>query len=142
MHTVAVDILGSLPVTPQGNCYVLVVMDYFTKLAETFSIPDQEAKTIAAQLVDDFFLRFSPPEHFHSDQGRQFESTLVAEICKCLGIKKTRTTAYHPQSDRLVERFNHTLQNMLAMMLESYPTMWENHWPPCCIAHTSPHQQA
>ena len=44
------------------------------------------------KLTEEFFLRFSPPEQLHSDQGRNFESALIAEICKLLGIKKSALT--------------------------------------------------
>ena len=59
-------------------------------------------------------LPFSPPEQLHSDQGKQFESDLLKEICKLLHVEKTRTTPYHPQCDGLIERFNRTLLSMLA----------------------------
>jgi transposase InsO family protein len=72
MQIVAVDILGPLPNCPAGNRYVLVAMDYFTKWAEAYAIPNQEATTVANKLVNEMFLRFSPPEQLHSDQGRQF----------------------------------------------------------------------
>ena len=96
-------------------------MDYFTKWAEAYPVPNQEAATIANKLVNEMFLRFSSPEQLHSDQGRQFESALVREVCKCLDIRKTRTTPYHPQCDGLVERFNRTLLNMLATTTSEYP---------------------
>ena len=91
---------------------------------EVLAIPNQEASTVAEKLVDEVFLRFSPPEQLHSDQRRQFESTLMAEICKILQIKKTRTTPYHPQCDGLVERFNRTLLSMLATSTENHPYYW------------------
>ena len=50
-------------------------------------IPDQEATTVVQKLVDEMFCRFSPPEQLHSDQGAQFESKLMKEICKTLHIK-------------------------------------------------------
>ena len=106
MQVVAVDILGPLPETEQGNRYVLVAGDYFTKWVESYAIPDQEATTVAQKLTDEMFCRFSPPEQLHSDQGKPFESKLVEEICKLLQVKKTRTTPYHPQCDSMVERFN------------------------------------
>ena len=84
MQVVAVDILGPLPETEQGNRYVLVAGDYFTKWVESYAIPDQEATTVAQKLTDEMFCRFSPPEQLHSDQGKQFESKLVEEICKLL----------------------------------------------------------
>lgn len=99
MLIIAVDILGPLPMTRNGNSYVLVATDDFTRWVEVYAIPDQGAGTVAQKLVDELFCRFSPPELLHSDQGRQFESELVAEVCKLLQIHKIRITTYHPQSD-------------------------------------------
>ena len=72
MQVVAVDIMGPLPETDDGNKYVLVVVDYFTRWTEAYGIRNQEAATVAKKLVDEVFCRFSPPEQLHSDQGRQF----------------------------------------------------------------------
>ena len=106
MQVVGVDIMGPLPESENGNLYVLVASDYFTKWVEVYAIPNQEVITVAKKLTDEMFCRFSPPEQLHSDQGRQFESELMKKICKILNIRKTRTTPYHPQCDSLVERFN------------------------------------
>ena len=84
-------------------------MDYFTKWPEAYAVPDQTASTMAGKLVTEMFCRFGAPEELHSDQGRNFEAEVFSEVCKRLGIKKTRTTPLHPQSDGLVERFNRTL---------------------------------
>ena len=94
----AVDLLGPLPESEKGNSYVMVVGDYYTRWMEALAIPNQETSTVAEKLVDEAFLRFSPTEQLHSDQGRQFESTLMAEICKILRIKKTRTTPTIPSA--------------------------------------------
>eukprot|EP00731_Ephydatia_muelleri_P005736 Em0002g1912a len=53
-----------------------------------------------------------------ADQGKNFQAKILKEICTLLDIKKTRTTAYHPQSDGLVERFNRTLLSMLSMVVQ------------------------
>lgn len=113
MQTIDTDILGPFPDSSSGNRYILIAMDYSTRWAEAYAIPNQETVIVADKLVSNVFLRFSPPEQLHSDQGRQFESALLQEICRCLGIHKTCTTPYHPQSDGLVERFNCTLLTML-----------------------------
>ena len=96
LQLVAMDIMGPFPESEAGNTHILVVADYFTRWTEAYAIPNQEAVTVAKKLTEEFFLRFSPPEQLHSDQGRNFESALIAEICKLLGIKKSRTTPYHP----------------------------------------------
>ena len=83
--------------------------DYFIKWLEAWAIPNQEAKTIAQQLLNEMFLRFSLQDRLHSDQGHQFESNIMEELCRLLQIEKTRTTPYHPQGDGLVERANWTI---------------------------------
>ena len=137
MQIVAADLLGPLPESENGNSYILVVADYFTRWMEAFPLPNQEATTVANKLVDDVFLRFSIPEQLHTDQGRQFESQLLHEVCKLLNIHKTRTTPYHPQSDGLVERFNRTLLNMLSTCAYNHPFDWEHHLRKVCMAYNS-----
>lgn len=131
MQLIAMDIMGPFPDSPGGNTHILVVSDYFTRWTEAYPIPNQEATTVANKLVNEFF-RFSPPEQLHSDQGHNFESEVIAEVCKLLGIIKSRTP-YHPQSDGLVERFNKTLLNMLATAVEERPFQWEGHLRRLCF---------
>ena len=137
MQVVAVDILGPLPESESGNSYILVAGDYFTKWMEAYPIPKQEAITIAKVLVDEMFCRFSPPEQLHSDQGRQFESSIMKEVCEILGIRKSRTSPYHPQCDGLVERFNRTLLSMLAMTTKNHPFNWENQIRKVCMSYNT-----
>jgi transposase InsO family protein len=127
MERIAVDIMGPLPVTNHGNRYLLVAMDYFTKWPEAYAVPDQEAKTVATVLVREFICRFGTPLELHSDQGRNFESELIKEICEILGINKTRTTPYHPQSDGMVERYNRTLATQLSMFVNENHSDWDEH---------------
>ena len=136
MQIVAVNIMGPLPETSSGNRYVLAASDYFTCWVEAYGIPNQEAITVADKLVGEMFCRFSPPDQLHSDQGKQFESNLIAKICALLQIKKSRTTPYHPQGNGLVERFNRTLLNMLSTIVKN-----ELNWEQCiqnvCLAYNS-----
>ena len=120
MVLIAVDILGLLPESFAGNSYVLVIGDYFTKWMEVYPIANQDAITVN-KLVNEFICRFSVPKQLHSDQGAQFESRVVAEVCKLLHIDKTRTTLYHPQSDGLIERFNRMLVQVLATCTDNPP---------------------
>lgn len=137
MQMVATDILGPFPESETGNSYILVATDYFTRWAEAYPIPDQEATTVAKKLTNEMFLRFSPPEQLHCDQGRQFESRLMAEVCKLLHIQKSRTTAYHPQSDGLAERWNRTLLGMLATCVGEHPENWEEYVNKACMAYNT-----
>ena len=86
MQIVAVDIVGPISPSTTGNTYIVVASDYFTRWVEAYAIPNQEAVTVATKLVDEFFCRFSVPEQLHSDQGRQFESGVMQEVCCLLKI--------------------------------------------------------
>ena len=65
----------------------------------------------------------------------------LQEICKILGITKTRTTPYHPQSDGMIERFNRTILNMLSTVVSDDEYNWDLHLPTLMLAyHTSRHE--
>jgi transposase InsO family protein len=89
-------------------------MDYLTKWPEVFPARDQSALTIAKILVEHIVCRHGVPAELLLDRGANFLSGLLHNVNTLLGIKKTNTTAYHPQTDGLVERFNRTLLDMLA----------------------------
>ena len=137
MERVAIDVLGPLPLTEKGNKYLLIAMDYFTKWPEAFAIPNQEATTVAKVLVEEFFCRFGVPLEIHSDQGRNFESTVFQEVCKLLRVNKTRTTPLHPQSDGMVERMNRTLEAQLAIFINENQTDWDEYVPLLLMAYRS-----
>ena len=63
----------------------------------------------------------------HSDQGSNFESQVFKEMCKLLGLHKTRTTSLRPQSDGMVERFNATIENMLASFVSENQKDWDEY---------------
>ena len=81
MERIAMDILGPLPETYQGNKYVLCIGNYFTKWMEAIPLPDQEARTIAEALIESIICRFGIPLQIHTDQGRNFQSALLLELC-------------------------------------------------------------
>ena len=115
----AVDVL-QVPVSSRGNRYLLVIQDYFTKWAEAIPMPNQTAECIAGILID-LFSRFGIPEILYSDQGANFESTMIRRVCAAFGITKSRTTAYHPQGD---ECFNRTLLQLLWCYTEQNGIVW------------------
>ena len=102
---VGVDVL-QMPRTRSGKQYVVVFVDHFTKWPEVYATSNQEALTIAKLLVERIVLTHSVPRQLLSDRGTNFTSTLMSEVYRLLGIKKIYTTAYHPQTDGTVERFN------------------------------------
>lgn len=126
MELVCVDFL-TLEKSKGGIENVLVVTDHFSRYAQAYPTKDQKASTVAKTLWKNFFCRFGFPAKLHADQGRNFESTVVKELCKCTGIKKTHTTPYHPQGNGTTERFNRTLMNMLGTLEPHLKPRWHEH---------------
>ena len=123
---IAVDIL-EVPVSQHNNRYLLVIQDYMTKWAEAVPIPNQTAARITTELVK-VFSRYGIPDILHSDQGRNFESTILSQTLEAFGVTKSRTTAYHPAGDGLVERFNRSLLQMLRAYVQQHND-WEKYLP-------------
>ncbi|MEW8548469.1 MAG: reverse transcriptase domain-containing protein, partial [Candidatus Thiodiazotropha sp.] len=132
---IAMDVVGPLPVTEAGNKYILVISDYFTKWPEAFALKDHKAETIARVLVDEVICRHGVPRSIHTDQGRDFESNLLKHVCELLEIEKTRTTAYHPESDGLVERLNKTLVTMLRSCVDEDQKNWDTLLPKILLGY-------
>ena len=138
---IGMDIAGPFPTTDRDSRYILVVTCAFSKWVETFAIPNQEASTIASVLVDQLFSRYGCPSVIHTDQGRNFEANLMKDIFNHLGIKKTRTSGYHPQGNGLVERFNKTVCSMLSMFVADDQRDWDLFLPKVTFAYnTSVHE--
>jgi hypothetical protein len=73
-------VAGPFPRGDQGNRYLLIAIDYFTKWPEVHAIPNQESSTVEEAVVTNFFLRFRIPLELHSDQGHNFEFRLLQEL--------------------------------------------------------------
>ena len=111
-----VDLVGPLP-TADGCSHLLTVVDRSTRWPDAFPITDTTAATCARTLLAGWVARFGVPETITSDRGAQFTSSLWRSICSLLGINHQQTTAYHPQSNGLVERFHRRLKDSLRARL-------------------------
>ena len=112
---------------------VLVITDHFTRYALAYPSKTQTAQATARILWDNFICHYGFPERFISDQGRNFESDLIKQLCKIAGVKKVHTTPYHPQGNGQCERFNSTLCNMLGTLSEEEKSDWKSHLG--CMTH-------
>ena len=137
---VGVDIL-EMPPTERENRYIVVFMDYLTKWVEAFPTADQTSETIAHLLVERIICQHGAPKELLSDRGPNLLSNLILDICDLMGMKKTNTTAYHPQTDGLVENFNRTLRAMIAKHSRKFGRDWDVYLPQLLFAYrTKPHE--
>ena len=132
LELVHMDYLSLEP--SKGNIEnVLVITDHFTRYALAHPSKTQRAQATARILWDNFICHYGFPEKLISDQGRNFESDLIKELCKIAGVKKVHTTPYHPQGNGQCERFNSTLCNILGTLSEEEKSDWKSHLG--CITH-------
>ena len=114
MELWTMGIVGPLPGTAQGHQYILVMSDHFTKWVEAVPLANQKAETVAGAFVENVVARHGVPVKLLMDQGSNFESELMKEVFRILGILKLRTLAYHPQTGEKVELFNRTLKTIIS----------------------------
>ena len=135
---VGVDIIRYV-MSRAGNQYAVVFVDYLTKWPEVYPVPDH---TIARLLVEEFIPRHGVPSELLSNRGTAFLSKLMADVYELTGIHKLNTTAYHPQTDGLVERFHRTLTNMLAKVVDQSGDNWDAKLPYVLFAYRASVQES
>jgi len=137
---ISLDVTGPHPKSASGKCFILTVLDHFTKWAEAFPITTHTAPVVAKILAEQVFSRFGIPLQILTDQGKEFESVLLFELCKALQIDKLRTSSYHPSTNGALERFHRTLNSMMAKTVSDSQRDWDLCLPMVMAAYrASPH---
>ena len=139
LELLCIDYL-SLESSKGGFQNILVLTDHFTRYAQAFPTKNQTAKTTAEVLFNQFIVHNGFPQRIHSDQGANFQSRLIKELCHIAGIEKSRTTPYHSMGNGMCERFNRTLLGMLGTLTPDQKTSWKSHVAP--LVHAFNYQTA
>ena len=111
-----VDVVGPLPPS-NGFTHLFTIVDRYTRWPEAIPVSDTSTSALCSALLHNWVARFGLPRLITSDRGSQFTSALWAKMSATLGMQLTTTTAYHPQSNGLVERMHRRLKEALKARL-------------------------
>ena len=110
-HHVHVDLVGPLPPS-EGSVYLLTCIDRFTRWPEAIPLPNCSSETVAKAFLERWVSQFGCPAVVTTDRGSHFEASFNKLLCT-LGCRHARTTAYHPESNGIIERFHRQLKAAL-----------------------------
>ncbi len=131
---IGVDVVGPVERSQKGNRFILVICDYATRYPEAYPIREVTASQVATVRLH-FFSHVGIAKEILTDQGTNFMSHTLQQVYQLLGIKRVRTTPYHPQTDGLVERFNQTLKSMLNKFVSETGKDWDKWLPYLLFAY-------
>lgn len=134
---VGLDLLGPFPLSQAGNRWIAVATDYATRYAITRALPTSCATEVADFLLHAVILHHGASRQLVTDRGRYFLSQVIDDLLRSCCTKPNLTTAYHPQTNGLTERFNKTLTDMLAMYVSADHHDWDVLLPYVTFAYNS-----
>lgn len=134
---IGMDFLGPFVKSKRGHRYVLVMTDYHSKWVEAVACPAATAAEAAQAFVEQVVLRHGAPAKIITDRGKHFISTFIEEVFRAMGSNHVTTTAYHPQTNGLCERFNRTLADMLSMYVSTDHRDWDEFLPYVVFGYNS-----
>jgi transposase InsO family protein len=140
MEVVSIDLQGPFPESAKGNRYIATIVCQMSGWPEAFAIPDKRADTVANVLLSHFLPTHSVPEVLISDNGTEFCNEVLDYLAKKMGIKRIRTSPYHPEANGRCERLHRTLNDIIAKRVSKNQLDWEDHIPAALWAiRTSTH---
>ncbi|GFX51442.1 uncharacterized protein TNCV_3103751 [Trichonephila clavipes] len=95
-ETLAIDLFGPLSESKDGKRWILISEDCTTKWVELFALPNATAKECSITLIEEVLLRYDIPRPLISDNGTQFVSAVMQQICYLLNIHQSLIPVYHP----------------------------------------------
>ena len=137
LESLAIDILGPLPKTKTGKRFLLVITDRFKKLTQVVALRTTTAYTVATAFCDAWVFKYGVPRSLLSDNGPQFNANFFQSVCRVLGITNLYTSAYHPQTNGQVERWNRTIASMLRNYVKEHQDDWDVYVGPLTYAYNS-----
>ena len=124
-ETIHVDIVGPLPMC-DTHSYILSIVDRFSRWPVAIPMQGISSKECAQALLKGWIQFYGTPISIVTDRGRQFTSSLWTELCQLMGATHNMTTAYHPQSNGMIERFHRQIKASLMAKANKNPRWVED----------------
>ncbi len=105
--------IGQLPITENGNRFILTVIDYYSKWAEVYTLPNHKVETVGACIVRNWIAQHDIPLRLHSDNALEFRGHVIKQLKQMLSVKGTFTSPYRPQLNGLCEHMNQMIENII-----------------------------
>ena len=137
MELVAADLIGPLVESPEGNKYILSMIDHATCWAECYPIKNKTSHEVWKKLTREFFPRHGYVSTLLTDRGLEFGAEALTSYLKDLGIEHRRTTSYHPEANGKCERLNATIKKVIARLVNNNRSAWEDQLGPALMAYNN-----
>jgi hypothetical protein len=92
---------------------ILVVVDRFTKMSHLIPIKKKDSSTVARAYLQNVWKYHGFPEHVMTDTDSTFTGSFFTDLYNYLGLKRSMSTAYHPQTDGQTEWINQGIESYL-----------------------------
>ncbi|ROT64505.1 hypothetical protein C7M84_017533 [Penaeus vannamei] len=124
-QSIAVDLIGPLPITTEGNKYILTCVDFLTHYTLVTPLRNKEAEEVASAIWNKVICQWGPPEVILSDQGTEFRNRVMKGLTELGGFQHKTVTIYHPASNGLVENHNKQIISILRSIVDGLqPADW------------------
>lgn len=137
ISALAMDLLGPLPKTEEGNEYLLVICDRFTKLTRSVPVAAVTTMVVVSAFLNHWVALYGLPDTILTDIGPQFASVLYQGVLSMLGVSANYATTYHPQTNGQVEWFNHPIVRQLRHYVSDHVKTWDQYISVMTTAYNS-----
>lgn len=120
------DFVGPLPETKNGNRYILVAIDSFTKWSIAKAMPEATAHNVAKFIYEEILMNYACPSEIITDRGAQFMAEVVEDYLQKQNVKHLKSSAFHPRTNGQVENLNKFIKQMLSKYVMDFPTRWDS----------------
>ncbi len=122
---VAFDVIGPLPITRNSNRFILMMIDYFSKWAEAYDLPNHKAETVDDCIINRWIAHHGIQIRIQCENAPEFRGHVITQLKKMLNMKGTFTMTYMPQSNGLCKHMNQMIENIIKCNVRDERNTWD-----------------